>query len=456
MVSVRAFTFLCTFLILVFSSKVSADCVLTLGRLLIETPRDSQHSQAQALWTLKRFLERLPDGQREKGLALLHEVNSKLPWFGHHLSDSDRISLEANSWKSENAAAAMGRILSTFSDHANDGALRSNLVRFTVSDVLPPTAAIDALWDTTRGVGSLDRAEIKWANEKIIELQLKHSNEVPNLYISAENRALAERLGIPVEKHFSSPITSVYQMTDGAGISQTFIVHFANGKKAIFKPFWGENSYNKPEAHFNRIGFNREAQAYFFYQKYFKHDSIKLPVTVEAALHFNGRHFGVGSLQVFEEGYETLTKKYNPYPGYWFDWNNLGPVWSKQREDSRWGYYAPWIQTFDYVLGNVDRFPHEKARTGNPNNIMVKENGNGGLKIALIDNAKGRGYPLSLDYIPPAHDIPADLRERIKGMNDGTFAEIRRDFAFQLPADAVEDVIQRIRNVQNHIRHAGL
>lgn len=378
-------------------------------------------------------------------------MNEKLNWYGHHLNDQDRSAIEHEAWKAEYAGAAMGRILATFSSDV-DQALRGSVIDYAAT--LAPKMAIDTLWGTARGVGARHRGEVKWANEKIMALQWANQNSLPNIYISAENRHQLQNTGIDAKSAFNSHVVSVEPMNEGKGMSETFIIRFENGKRAIFKPLWGENSYNKPNAHLNRIGFSREAQAFLFYQRYFKTDGIHLPLTVEAAVHFNGRHFGVGSLQEFAEGYDTLAKKYTPW-GYQYDWQNLGPIWAKQREDGRWDGLAPWVQTFDYIIGNVDRFPHDKAPTGNPNNILVKENGYGGLEVGLIDNAKGRGYPLSLDYIPPAQAIPLGLRDWIKSFNDEKIDQIRRDFAYQLPRDAVEDMVQRIRNVQNHIRYFG-
>lgn len=428
------------------------DCESLIGHTLVTRSRESQKEQADSLWTLKKFIEREGDSKKPGAKSLLSHIDHKLDWFSHLLDERPSGVIELDPLKSENAAAATGHLLSTFVSE-EDRRFRKRLLSFTLT--LPPKLAIDALWGTARGVGALSRKEVRKANEKIIAVQMNNQESLPQIYISAEIQHRLKKTGIDISNRFNSRLIGVEPMGEGKGLSESFIVRFENGKRAIFKPLWGEHSYSKDSANLNRIGFSRESQAYLFYEKYFKRDGIHLPFIVEATLHFNGRHFGVGSLQEFEEGYQTLAEKYKP-KGYQFSWKNLEPVWSSQRRDDRWRSLAPWIQTFDYLIGNVDRFPHGRAPTGNPNNLLVRETRTGGLEVALIDNAKGRGYPTPLEYLPPAHTIPLELRKVIKTFDNTKMDEIRRDFAFQIPHNAIEDVIQRIRRVQNYLKEAGL
>jgi len=447
-------------LLLFIFSKPGVACSPRLFQLLGADFKNSltipslEKAQAGALWLVERTM--ISDhrfNQSQEGIELQKHVAEKFKWFHLNLSADARSKLEQKVGDAESVTSALQVLLRSFSNQQSDSALHLAVLNFIEKSNLPVSSKLEALLPIVRGNGAWSREEVKRANELITQLQWKHASDVPDLMIPKEYKTLENFFDIKPEAFTESPITDIKRMGDGSGINETYVINFQNGNRAIFKPLYGENSFPKMDSPLSSINFIREANAHLLYKKYFSHPKITVPITIEAFLNHNGKSYGIGSIQMFKAGYNTVSAKYDTEP---FSWNNVHRIWERQRADLRWSYYAPWVQTFDYILGNVDRFPHHKAPNGNPNNLLVQEDLDGGLKVALIDNAKGRGYRIPLDYLPNAKDIPQDLRERIKSIGNTELNEMRYIFGWQLSDAAIEDIISRIKLVQQHIQNAGL
>jgi len=318
---------------------------------------------------------------------------------------------------------------------------------------------IEELLPLARGVGFNSRAELKWSVDAIARISAR-TGSFP-VRFAAPGAPRTDELDILNHE----PIQKIRSL--GGGINSTWLVTFANGKRAVFKQRSGDAGFGA-NLHPNWVSFNREVAAIPFLEHFMGLSrgrragltQIMTPPTVETVLAVDGKSYGVGSLQAFETGYQDIEKISTQYLR----------LWSKIMNSPEWKQESTRIRAMDFLLGNYDRLPLAINARIHPKNMMIRLphedmsdlsalNSKStidvrGLQLVLIDNSVGFARNDKFDirtygHFPAASDIPADLKTTILQFNESDF---RTEFQDLIPAAGLQDVIQRVREAQKWIR----
>ncbi len=222
----------------------------------------------------------------------------------------------------------------------------------------------------------------------------------------------------------------------------TFLVEFENNRKAIFKPFASEEHYGSREADAGTILFSREIGAYEIVEFWLKNresrevglSAVFVPETIETLLVHQGRSYGVGSLQAFQNGFVTAEELSR----------EMTPLWNELRSAARYTQAEARIRTLDWLLGNYDRLPNSIHTRGNYTNFMIGlDQGSQGFEIAMIDNGFGQGRRSGfwLRDLPTPEQIPADLAQAIRELDLPLFRQTNEGRLSQI---AIDDFCERV------------
>jgi hypothetical protein len=317
----------------------------------------------------------------------------------------------------------------------------------------------ELLLPSIRGVETLYPAEPVDANAAVIRITDRGRGRLPVAYVTA--RRYRQRFGHEnvINLLPSSALTNLRAIGDG-NVNVTLFLEFRlpDGRrvKGVFKPFFGQNGYGRAVP--DLVSFTREIQASDFYYEFFQHPRIIFPETRELIVTTVDRSYGVGSFQLFLEGFRTVNEMYGGHDG-----RPVPPaspryieVWDRQRLDPRWSDVGPWIAVYDYLLGNTDRFQNSRRTWGNPNNIMVRElDGGRSLEIGLIDTGNGRRIrpdgEFGLRDIPDPRTYSPQLIEAVTRA-DTEINRIRDSYGKVLSTNGVDDLATRIQQVRQKIR----
>lgn len=371
------------------------------------------------------------------------------------LSNLVRIELQRESRVGELVVKVAEKLNgASFADHvqfvidhygnSNHSTLRSELISslaYVPGGLVDYASSMRILTGYARGFKTVEFSEPKLANEAIRTLQER---------VGQDPLRLPE--GVAIESHSPAvrmlfePIRNVEVFNPSGthgNVNGVFIVSFASGLRAVFKPADGELYYG--HKHSNWIHFKNEANAFHIFEtlreqlprEIARDPGVFVPASIEAAVSFEGRHYGIGSLQLFAEGYETL-KTVKERDSAYFDRLNSHPDMAVAR-------------MMKVILGDYDSFPHRGSPNGNLGNIMARDFGNR-LRIALIDNGVGRvdgveGSYYQVNEAPVKEHIPTAWRQAIKKID----TQRLRDRYIQrrlLNPGGLDNMIGRIRQLQ--------
>ncbi len=362
-------------------------------------------------------------------------------------------------------------ILRTFDNQfGSDLALREAVIQELAKSPHSDASTIALLSRIARGIDAKRPEETRMANEAI--LKIAQRGNLPDIQPLVTRGVNGGRPPVELQALAGAKIKEIKKLGEGtSGVNGTYIITFENGRKAIFKPAQGEEFYNRPNPteYVSQMSFTREPDAARFFRGYFQKASVidtptgpvkfHVPEAMEVVLNAslpdgNGRKGGVGSLQLFEEGYQTLNEAYGPYEGKpkVTEWQKFDEVWRRAARDPNWRMIASWTQTFDYANGNFDRLPNSLFNAGNPNNLMVKRDKAGNITdVLLIDNAKGRftgsGFTMADPRnVPDPNSMPEPLRKALQTFDTEQYHAQNRDL---MPDDSTKDVQRRMDELRN-------
>ncbi len=332
--------------------------------------------------------------------------------------------------------------LGTFISPHYDREFRPALIQAIGESANSGTSAIEALLPTVRGIQIADPQEIKQSVEAIAKIGERRGNYVPR----GQNAVggFADQVARLVRD--SKP--SVSKIGEG-NANVTLLLTYPTGEKFVFKPRMGEKSF-KDAGNLSPtyVHFAREAEAYSLVEFWAGNASarrtgrsrVRTAKTLEAVLTIDGKAWGPGSMQVFQEGYTTLKDFIAKRP----------EAWEKIRKSREWLEAEADVKAFDFVMGNVDRFPNRVYQNGNLGNILVPAEMTepSELELVLIDNGVGRpGHP-GFDVSTLSPHMSAALRQ---AFHDFDAASFRKMEAYWLSADGVEDVIRRVELTRDYL-----
>lgn len=263
------------------------------------------------------------------------------------------------------------------------------------------------------------------------------------------------------------PIRSIeYQ---GGGNSASYAVLFENGRRGLFKDRKGEFNYRFGPVQSDFVCFNRETCAPSIVERFLGNkksrstgqSTIILPSIGTVVLKREDHAYGVGSLQLYVDGFTDVESLNHRNPS----------LWEQIRHKPEWGSIQTRIQIIDFILGNHDRLPLEINYRMDSKNFMIKIEGvdvdspdashqlanipHPKISVALIDNAMGRPGIGQFDinsfgHFPVRDNIPADLNQSIMHFDEAAF---RAEYVHVLPQRGIDDLIGRVHAAQNRIEH---
>lgn len=357
---------------------------------------------------------------------------------------------------------ALEYVLRTFRTNGADDDLRKWTIKALGKHDNADTSTIEHLLQLTRGVASNNDMEVIWANEAIQGVSIKFGNDF--VYVP---RQMGEIRALPSGLEYEIiSVKSLGGVNNVNEVAKVTLKNKSNGEEVVgvYKALAGEARYQDALKSSDRfklkdsVGYIREVQAYDFFTKFMHHNQIQVPETSSMVLTHNGKQYGVGSFQFFAKGYQSVNDYYGQRSHLGRPakiWQEYKDIWNTQSSDTRWTNIASWIQVFDYIMGNADRFSNTRYGGGNPNNIFMAEMNHNRSKImvALIDNGNGRYSQeiLGRENIPPIDYIDPALRDTISSWDQHFFEYIERRYREYLPPDGINDIMRRIRDVQNAI-----
>ncbi|MCB0386274.1 MAG: hypothetical protein KDD43_12850, partial [Bdellovibrionales bacterium] len=325
---------------------------------------------------------------------------------------------------------------------------------------------IEALLPKTRGIGlseirgEPEAGEVVKANEwikKISESSLMAPVTTPGLHSSFVWLSSSRSSAGWAKKVKLAPVVSVKRLGGGTNGVYRVTQLDASGKEfhSVFKPLGASRPvqdayYQRNAKDFLRFLFHvREVRAESLYgrilQAYWRHGGqapIHLPETLEAVLVFEGKSYGVGSLQKWAMGTEVESIRQSDPTRFAF--------W---RGTQRWQEMESVVRVLDYIFGNSDRFP-KKDGEESVKNIFVEMGWMEGREVLrranLIDNGLGlpghRDY--TIDQIPIGDHVPWTLKKALHEVI-GQEMEIRREQEAFFPREGLDEVFRRWREVIN-------
>jgi hypothetical protein len=393
---------------------------------------------------------------------LRDEAAAKAKWFPKPDGTSEWKSAWSKVAPADRAQAAAEFSLTAFSDAGNDAEFRARILQQLSVSPRSNAHTIEQLLPIAGGLRSANAKELGEAAEAIQKIG-DRVGSFPQRFTASRSRTDVT----DILKH--EPIQSVKAL--GGGINETLLVTFQNGDKAVFKPRAGEFSYKANLEQYvdyiREVSFNPLAEDFLGNQSAREAGKSPLLVTKSevAAFAFEGKSYGVGSIQNFKNGYFDV-EKISGDPRY-------AAVWQEVKKQPEWAALTNRIRAIDYIAGNYDRLALDINYRSTPKNFMLKLEGidfsdpekavqqlKGAdwskLQAALIDNGLGRNSvdaeKFNIDgfgHFPLRADIPPDLREAILHFDEAKYRESMKNL---LPAFGIEDVIRRVREAQNRIR----
>lgn len=427
------------------SSSKAVACAVTLA--LILTFGFSARSLGSTAITCQAVFSETSSWTPESALSAI-SADQALSWrlrffASRQLHSGLPFKLKAQHALLPETVSALEYLLTQPDFQPDDFRFRKRLFR-EIAASLPITKAEELLMPYARAVRSVYPEDLFFAHVALRDLGLRFGSS-SHRYTSVRARIDAKDILV------HEPIVSIRNL--GGGWNETKVVTFANGQRAVFKPFFGQRNIRGPQGWSTRLAFTREVTAVPIIEDFLGNrrsresgvSSVVVPETVEVILAHQGKSYGLGSLQAFKDGFETAgpLRKTNP------------ARWTELTEDPLWVPLEARIRTIDFILGNPDRFENpgfsvEHYKLANLNNLLIGQVERSGIEVALIDNALGRpGKPeFDIKYLPSADKIPVDLAEAVKEFD---FEKFQTEFANQLPGFGIADLMNRVRIVQEHL-----
>jgi hypothetical protein len=350
---------------------------------------------------------------------------------------------------------ALELILDSFRS-GGDAGLRREVIASLREHPASDMRTVELLLANARGHRALYEGEPRDANSAIIEISGR-IKVLPQVYVTRRPFLSVQGKPSVINQLTEAKLVEAKRGQTGSANSTYFVKFELPGGKivrGVFKPMQGQTRYDYANA--TSVQFTREVQTYDFFMEYFQHPRIVVPETREVIFADAAGQLGVGSLQLFLEGFKTANEFYGGNDG-----KPVPPgssryleVWDRQRRDGRWREIGEWIATFDYIIGNNDRFQNSQHTWGNPNNVMVKVENNE-LIAGLIDSAVGR--PL-LPYGEFAGNNIPNPRNFSQGLIDAVIradkerAAIAERYKGVLPKEGIDDMLNRLAEVRRRIR----
>jgi hypothetical protein len=338
---------------------------------------------------------------------------------------------------------ALAYILRTFRDPRwDDNLLWSTVLAIRQTGRLNRRQA-ELLTEMARGSAFPKISHSRVANDVLTELGAQITTGFPHRFPATGPRSTIEWL-----KH--EPIRSV-QRRQRSSYNGSYLIEFENGRRAIFKPYSLEIHYQARELPPWEIMYAHEVGAYEFVEAWLKNSEARarglsrvfVPPTVEALIVHDGRSYGLGALQEFQEGFVPLSEIRRNQPELWTRLMNHPQV---EESLSR-------IRTLDWLIGNFDRLPNSVSPEGNWGNLMVRmiDNSPENAQFAMIDNGVGQGCYGSfwLNDLPAISRIPEDLQQVIRSLNLEDFARWNAERTSDI---AIQDFRERLTLLKSRIK----